>query len=306
MRVALIGGTGFVGSYVVEELLSRGHSPTLLVRRGSEAKVRQAQRCRLVTGTLDDEAHVRETVSDADAVIYLVGILREDSRRGITFDALQRRGAERAIDIARESGVRRFALMSANGVHANGTPYQTTKWHAERHLESSGLAATVLRPSVVFGDPRGRTEFCTQLRDQMILPPLPAPLFFNGFSIHDAGRFLMSPVYVGNVARVLVAALEAEPAGSETHLLCGPEALEWREIIERIAGALGRRKLAIPAPAGPLRLAADLLGTRQWFPITRDQIDMLLEGNTGDSSEVFARFGIEPTPFDSANLAYLR
>ena len=83
--------------------------------------------------------------------------------------------ARRVIDAAVSQGVRRMLLMSANGARPEGTPYERTKYLAERHLADSGLDGTVFRPSVVFGDPRGRMEFCTQLRDQMIRPPVPAP-----------------------------------------------------------------------------------------------------------------------------------
>ncbi len=306
MRVGLVGGTGFVGSHVVDGLVAAGHQPCLLVRPGSESKIVQTGSCRIIRGDLDDSESIRKTVESCDAVVYLIGILREDARRGVTFEALQRRGVERVADIAGAAGVQHFVLLSANGVSKEGTAYQTTKWHAERIVERSGMGSTILRPSVVFGDPRGRMEFCTQLRDEMIRLPLPAPLFFEGLSVWKAGRFQMSPVHVRDVARVLVGSLESADARSETHVLCGPEALEWREIIGRIAAALGKRKLALPAPAAAVRAAARLLDSNAWFPITRDQLNMLLAGNTGDSTEVFARFGVEPMRFAPDNLAYLR
>ena len=306
MKVGLIGGTGFVGSYVVDELVAAGHEPRLLVRPGSEPKVVQGESVRVITGDLNDRDSIRRAIEGCDAVVYLVGILREDARQGVTFDALQRRGVERVVDLARGSGVGRFVLLSANGVGQHGTAYQTTKWQAERYVEASGMRCIILRPSVVFGDPRGRFEFCTQLRDEMFRLPVPAPLFFDGAAFWEAGRFRMSPVHVRDVARVLVRALPGADAGSEVHVLCGPEALEWREIIARIGMALGKRKLALPAPAVVVRQAARILDSKAWFPITRDQLDMLLAGNTGDSSAVFARFGLSPTAFSPENLAYLR
>ena len=96
MNVALIGGTGFIGSYVVDELVDVGHQPRLLVRRGSEAKVARPDSCRVVTGDITQADRVRETIAGCDTVVYLVGILREDPARGITFEAMQQRGAETA------------------------------------------------------------------------------------------------------------------------------------------------------------------------------------------------------------------
>lgn len=305
MRVAIYGGTGFVGSYLVDSLIGAGHDPAVLVRAGSEHKVRQRDKCRLVPGEIGDAGAVGEVLTGCDAAIYNIGILREDRAAGVTFQALQYEGAKLAIEKAMEHGVGRFILMSANGVQAQGTAYQETKYLAERFLAQSELDYTIFRPSVVFGDPRGRMEFCTQLRDDMILPPIPAPNFFTGTS-PATGGFSMSPVHVRDVAESFVRALVDKETIGETHVLCGPEALAWPEIIRRIAAAIGRRKTVIPVPAGLVRGVAALMDRFQSFPITRDQLDMLVEGNTGDSSEVFARLGIEPLRFDSENLAYLK
>ncbi|NJN48205.1 MAG: NAD(P)H-binding protein, partial [Candidatus Competibacteraceae bacterium] len=124
---------------------------------------------------------IRQTLTGCDAAIYSIGILREFKNRGITFDELQYQGAVRAIDAAVDLGVKRFILMSANGVKAEGTPYQISKYRAEQHLQNTDLDWTIFRPSVIFGDPRGKMEFCTQLQAQLINPPIPAPCSMPGY-----------------------------------------------------------------------------------------------------------------------------
>ncbi|MDH4030877.1 MAG: NAD(P)H-binding protein [Chromatiales bacterium] len=305
MRVALFGGTGFVGSYLVDALVAAGHDPALLVRPGSEAKVRHVDRCRLIPGHISDDEAVAEAVSYCDAVIYNIGILREFPDDGITFKALQYDGVMRVAERSMDSGVKRFLLMSANGVKPNGTPYQETKYLAERFVAQSEMEYTIFRPSIVFGDPRGRMEFCTQLRDEMIRPPIPAPNFYTGKSAKSGG-FSMSPVHVRDVAEAFVRSLPDPTTYSATYPLCGPEAVPWPDIIRRIAAACGRRKLVMPAPAGLVGAVAAVFDRFPWFPVTRDQLTMLMEGNTGDSSEVFADLGIEPTPFGVEQLSYLR
>lgn len=305
MRVALFGGTGFIGSYLVDALLEAGHDPVLLVRPGSEHKVRRADRCSVVPGDVDDAAAIAATLKSCDAAAWLIGILREQPRKGITFEALQYQAARRVIDAAVSQGVRRFLLMSANGARPEGTPYERTKYRAERHLADSGLHGTVFRPSVLFGDPRGRMEFCTQLRNQMIRPPFPAPAFFTGLSPRR-GTFAMTPVHVEDVAAALAKSLEVPETVGEIYKLGGPETLEWTEILKRIAAASGRDKLIVPVPVLPVKLAAGLLGRFGWFPVTRDQLDMLVAGNTVASRRAFERLGIEPAPFSVERLAYLR
>ncbi len=95
--------------------------------------------------------------------------------------------------------------MSANGL--DGTPYQRTKFQAEEALRASGLDWTIFRPSVIFGDPRGQMEFCTQLKRDIIDSPLPAPLFYKGLLPLDAGAFELAPVAVADVAAAFCHAL---------------------------------------------------------------------------------------------------
>jgi NADH dehydrogenase len=306
MRVAIIGGTGFVGSYITDELLEAGHVPVLLVRPGSEHRVTDQERCERVTGDLEAEEALRRLLEGSDAVIYNVGILREFPQRGITFDRLQRTGAVRVIDMALKEGPRRFLLMSANGTRADGTPYQRSKFAAEEHLTSSDLDWTVFRPSVIFGDPRGRSEFASQLKAQIIDPPLPAPLFFSGLDPRQAGEFALSPVHVQDVASAFVGSLERRETFGRSYTLGGPQDLSWKEILSVIAESAGTHKLMLPAPAWIPQLTAGFLEGFSWFPVTRDQIRMLLEGNTCSGDEIFGLLGIEPHPFTPETLTYLR
>jgi uncharacterized protein YbjT (DUF2867 family) len=212
MKIGIIGGTGFVGNYLLDRLAADGHSMRVLTRPGSEDKLPPLVGVEAVAGDVADESALRECLSGCDAAVYLIGILREVPSRGITFDALQRRGAERTIAVAEEQGVKRFLLMSANGVDAAKTPYQTTKLAAEEALMSSGLDWTIFRPSVIFGPPQGRMEFCTQLKQELIDSPMPAPLFYAGVLPKDPGGFLLAPVHAEDVAAAFATALTSPEA----------------------------------------------------------------------------------------------
>jgi uncharacterized protein YbjT (DUF2867 family) len=306
MKVTVFGATGFVGSYLIDELLAQGHLPVALVRPGSEPRLRQAEHCRVICGDIADSTAVKESVTGCDAVIYNIGILREYPRRDISFQKLHFEGARRAMQAATEQGVKRFLLMSANGVRADGTAYQRTKYLAEEYLKTTPLDWTIFRPSVVFGDPRGKMEFATQLYDEIVSSPLPMPLFHTGLLPTGAGRFALSPIHVSDVARVFVQALGMPGAAGRTYALGGPQDLDWKTILTTISQATGRHKLALPVPAWNVKLVASLLERFEWFPVTRDQITMLMEGNTCDASATMAAFQIEPIPFDTDSLAYLR
>lgn len=304
MKVAIIGGTGFVGSYLIDALLDAGHEPHVLVRSGSEGKLHRANECELTTGDLDSPAAIDAVLAGCDAVIYNVGILREFPSKGITFEALQYRGAETVAEAAKRAGIRRFLLMSANGIDSAETRYQTTKLRAEAMIRESGLDYTIFRPSVIFGDPRGTMEFATQLYQEMVRMPLPAVGFHTGLS-PAGGEVLMSPVHVRDVADAFVNALADDSTIGECYVLGGPEVVSWPEMLRRIAAAVGKKKLILPMPIGFMKLGATLLDWLPFFPVTRDQLTMLADGNTAEPDEVAALIKRKPAEFSPENLSYL-
>ena len=119
MKVALIGGTGFVGSYLIDELISNEHTPRLLVRKNSGYKVMQSDKCEIITGDIDNDNALKETLEGCDAVIYLIALIREFPKKGLTNEKLQFRGSEKVAKFAEELGVKRFMLMSALGANPN-------------------------------------------------------------------------------------------------------------------------------------------------------------------------------------------
>lgn len=304
MKVALFGATGFVGGYLVDTLLAAGHEPSVLVRPGSLGKLASADRCRVTGGALADKGAVRAVIEGCEAVIYDVGLLREFPRKGITFEEAHFEGVRRTAEIARAAGIERYLLMSANGVDACGTPYQETKFRAERLVRDMGLAATVFRPSVIFGDPAGKMEIATQLYRDLVRPPIPAAGFHTGLSPHR-GQVLMTPVHAADVAAAFVAALEDETTIGRTLELGGPESVSWSEMIRRVAAAVGRRKIVLPVPIGLMRLAATAFDRLPFFPVTRDQLAMLAQGNTARPDALEALIGRKARAFSPENLGYL-
>lgn len=305
MQIALIGGTGFVGSYLADALLAGGHSIRMLVRPGSESKVQHPDGVQTVAGDLASEQSLQRLMQGCDAVIYNVGILRETPKQNITFESIQYDGVVSTVHAALAARVSRFLLMSANGAKAMGTAYQETKFRAEQYAFQSGLDVTVFRPSVIFGDPRGRMEFATQLYQDMVRPPIPAINFFTGSGL-AAGSVVMSPVHAQDVADAFVAALAKAKAIGKTYVLGGPEVLTWKEMIARIAAATGREKWIIPMPIALMRLAAAMLDWLPVFPVTRDQLTMLAEGNAVDPTVLSGLIVRPPRNFSIESLQYLR
>lgn len=304
MRVAVVGGTGFFGRYLVRALVAGGHQPCLLVRPGSEEKLVHPEKCSIILGDISDRDALHRLCQGCDAAIYCVGILREQPAQGITFELAQYRGAAATLEAARASGVERFLLMSANGVEAQSTPYQQTKFNAEQAAANSGLDVTIFRPSVMFGDPHGRMEFATQLFQDMVLPPLPAINFVRGWT--PSAPVIMSPVHVQDVADAFATALRDSDTVGKTIELAGPERLSWKQMVERVAETASRRKVMVPMPTGLMKIAAFALDWWSKFPVTVDQLTMLEQGNVADPEALTRLIRRAPKSFDVTNLGYLR
>ena len=304
MKVALFGSTGFVGNYIVKKLISEDFIPRVLVRKKSKFKIIPGSE--VIYGDIQDRNSVLETINGTDAVIYNIGIIRQFPQKNLTFKELHFDGVNRCIEIAKSIGVKRFILMSANGVNSDGTEYQKTKWQADEVLKNSGLNWTIFRPSLIFGDPegQGRPEFCMQIRDDMLRLPIPAPLFFEGLLPINAGSFSMSPIHVDNVAEFFVKAISKEVCYGKIYNLGGPDSLTWKEILHQISLASEKSTWYMPVPVFIIKMLALMLDRFEWFPVTRDQLTMLMEGNTV-SDNYFNIFSITPRKFVKDNLRYL-
>jgi NADH dehydrogenase len=305
MKVALFGATGFVGGYLVRALLAAGHEPSVLVRPGSEKKLQAADRCRVTSGDISSRDAIETTLQGCDAAIYNIGLLKEFRRKGITFEEAHFDGVQRVAEKAERLGVKRFLLMSANGVKAHGTPYQETKYRAEELVRRSRLDWTIFQPSVIFGDSSGTQEISHQLHVDIVKPPVPAPGFRSGWS-KQGNSVVMSPVSVTDVADAFVGALSNDDTIERTIVLGGPEILTWEDMILRVAEAAGQQKTILPVHIGLMKFAARLFDWIPMFPATKDQLTMLAEGNAAKSGELEAITGRSPKTFTSENMTYLR
>jgi len=317
MKVALIGGTGYVGSYIIDELIKNDYVPRLLVRNGSEQKIIQSDKCEIVTGCIDDEDAIKETLKECHAVIYLIALIREFSKKGLTNEKLQFQGSDRVAQIAKSIGVKRFLLMSALGASPDpiGSKYMQAKHLSEQAIKNTDLDWTIIRPSSLFGDPRGggRPEFCMMLDKLMLnlVPypkflPFPAPSFFTGLNPLDSGNYALSMVHVKDVASIFIKILSDKESFGQTIEVGGAREVSWNEIVKSIAFVTGQKVFMLPAPIFLVSTIAGLFDRFEWFPAGKDQLNDLVKGSVCNSEELFKKYEIETTPFNTDNLKYLR
>ena len=296
MKVAVTGATGFVGRFVVNELIRRGHGVVVLARNADAARSRFNRPVLAVEGDLFDPPSLDRTFSGADAVVHLVGIIHE--KEGHSFDEVHREGTENVAAAAKRSGVARLLHMSAMGAGADApSEYGRTKAAGEEAVRRSGLDATIFRPSIIFGPGDG---FATLLARIVRASPFVVPVIGPG-----TVRFM--PVSVREVSRIYGDALEKPETAGRAFEVGGPETLDLNAIYREIASALGRPgKRLVHLPLWYGRILAAAMSVLRQPPLTRDQLRSLSRDNVGDTAPTAAVFGAPAVRFADGIREYIR
>jgi len=294
----VFGGSGFIGRYVVKRLAHRGYVVRAAVRDTEAALFLKPMGAvgQIVPLYADvrNEATVRRAVEGAELVVNLVGILAE-SRAG-DFQAMHTDGAGRIASHSAAAGVSRLAHLSAIGADtASPSRYGATKGAGEVAVQAGFPGATILRPSIVFGPEDGFfNRFAAMGR---LLPFMPV----------ISGATQMQPVYVGDVADAVMAALARADAVGATYELGGPRVWTFREILAYILKVTHRNKRLIEIPMGLARLQARVMELVPGKPLTRDQLLMLARDNVvSPGMPGLAELGLVPTPVELVAPNYLR
>lgn len=236
--ILVTGGTGFVGQEVVWELLALGYRVRLLVRHPERAaRFANHPHVELVKGDVLRPKTLAAAMKDVRAVVHLVGIIAETSK--VTFEKAHVEATRNLLTAAKQTGVTRWIQMSAAGTRAAArSRYHVTKWQAEELVRQSGIDWTIFRPSLIYGyDERDR--LLNLLRKALSRPW--SVILFHTFPLLNGGRPLVQPVSVREVARCFAHAVSKEASLGRTYDLVGPVPFSWREMMFKVAAALGMK-----------------------------------------------------------------
>ena len=296
--ITLIGGTGFVGRALAEKLLSADARVIVLARNAERAKRQKTGgaigQLTAVPGNALNDEDLLSVIAPADIVINLVGILAPSGRQ--TFSALQAELPGRIARMATETGTASVVHVSALGADLKSpSVYARTKAEGERALLRQFAQATVLQPSIIFGP--GDSFFNRFGQMAMLAPALP---------LIGGGTSLMQPVYVGDVADAVLAALTTEEARGQIYQLGGPQTYSFAELMRFTLECVGRRRLLLPVPYSVASLPAAFAGLLPNPPLTLDQLKLLKVDNVcKKSAPGLADLGIAPTAIEGVVPAYL-
>jgi NADH dehydrogenase len=249
-KVCVLGGTGFVGSHLVGQLIASGREvmvPTRRIQRHRDLLVFPG--VRLVEADVHDPRVLKQHFQGMDAVINLVGILNEKGHDGRGFRRAHVDLARSVLEACKATGVTRLLHMSALHADAGSGPshYLRSKGEAENHLHTFGapVAVTSFRPSVIFGP---GDSFINRFAGLVKMSPGIFPLTCPN------ARF--APVYVGDVVEAFLDALEDRDSFGKRYDLCGPHVYTLKQIVQYTARVSGHRRLIIGLPDGLSKLVA--------------------------------------------------
>jgi len=293
----VFGGSGFIGRYIVKRLAKKGFVVRVAVRDTEAALFLKpmgavGQVVPLYT-SLTNEPTVRRAIEGADLVVNAVGILAE--RRSGDFQRIHAEGAGLIGRIAAQNGVSRLVHLSAIGADTSArSRYAASKGAGERLLRDAFADATILRPSLVFG------------REDQLLNRFAAMARMLPFMPVICGKTRFQPVYVGDVADAVIAALGRADAAGALYELGGPRIMTMRELLAFVLRETGRQRRLVDIPLGLARLQAVFMEFLPGKPLTRDQLLMLQRHNVcGLDIPGLHELGIVPTPMELVAPAYL-
>jgi uncharacterized protein YbjT (DUF2867 family) len=297
-RTAVLGGSGFIGRYIVQRLAARGDVIPVGCRHAEEAKflkpLGDVGQIATLNLTIGDEQILPAFLAGNDALVNCVGILRESGSQ--TFDRVHHTGPARLARLAREAGIERFVHISAIGADPRSTSaYARTKAAGEAAVRDAFPTVTILRPSVVFG---AEDQFFNRFAAMATISPV-LPLIGGGHT-----RF--QPVYVGDVADAVLKCLDDPTTAGRTYELGGPKVYTFRELIELMLGEIRRKRLLVDLPFGLAAIQARLMSILPNPPLTPDQVELLKRDNVVSSGALtLAALGITPTAVEGVLPSYL-
>ena len=269
MKIAITGGTGFVGRNIARLLAGEGHD-VVLVARGrdrSDPGIHRLPRACFISMNLDNPAELVRAFAGCEAVVHCAGINRDQGDQ--TYRRVHVEGTRNVIEAARQVGVRKVVMISFLRARPNcGSLYHESKWAAEEIVRRSGLDYTVLKCGVIYGQ-----------GDHMLNHLSHAFYTFPVFAFVGFRDKPIRPNAVEDVARIVKASVLEGRLSRQTVAVLGPEELKLREAVRRVARAVGRRPIMFPMPVWFHYLLGWCLERIMRVPmVSAAQVRMLTEG----------------------------
>lgn len=282
MNVLLVGGSGFIGTALSEQLTDRGHEVTVLSRTPSESALPEGVETAVGDVTAYDS--IAPAFEGMDCVVNLVALspLFKPSGGDEKHIEVHLGGTENVLEATEKHGVEKIVQMSALGADPHGeTAYIKAKGQAEIVVRNAEPESVVIRPSIVFGEGGEFVSFTETLMTPVVT------------GLPGGGTTRFQPIWVDDLAGMLAEAVENDEHTETTYELAGPEVLTLADVTELIARSNGRSVTIVPIPMALVTAGLTLIDPIPGAPMGTDQARSLQMDNTTGENDVGA-FGVAP------------
>jgi uncharacterized protein YbjT (DUF2867 family) len=299
LKIAVAGGSGFIGRYICKALQTDGHDVVVLGRDPDKTRrIPQLHGAEARRADVTDPESLRGVLEGAEAVVFSISFPNypmEQPRKGLTFDRYERGGVANVLAECDRANVGRFLYISGAGAHpTSDKTWYRAKGRAEEAIKAAGIEYCVIRPSWAYGpEDRALNRFVQIAR---LSPVIPRP---------KVGPQLIRPVFVEDVGEAVRLAFATEDAWGRVMEIGGPEVLTMNQVIHTMLKVLGKRRLIVPVPVPLLKLATAPLVVLPRPPMSPSGIEFATQDGLVDPTELMELLELEPVSLRVGLARYL-
>lgn len=298
--ILVAGGTGFLGSAIVRELVRQRVAPVAVLSRVPSKITRRFPDLTLEArgGDVTDPASLPAVLRGIETLINCVQFPTspiEVPRKGWTFEQVDYQGTVNLTEAARHEGVKRIVYLSGVGAAPDAPKHWFRfKWRAEEAVRASGITHTILRPTWVYGP-----------EDVALNRLLGFARFLPLIPMFGDGKQLMQPVFVDDVAKAVILSLQTQAAANRTFEIGGPDAMTMDDVIQTALEVMGKRRFILHQPVLVGKALGRLASLLPSPPLSADAVDFITQSAVADNGPLLEALGLRLTPFREGLATYL-
>jgi|SRR5579859_2867116 len=285
--ILITGSTGFVGRHLVKRLVAEGEKPRCLVRSQQKAaETLPVEQVEIITGDTTRLGTLEPATQGIDTLVHSAFITADIKEgHGVSYQGVNVEGTRNVIETARRAGVKKVVLVSGLGTKPDKPgSYMQGRYLAEQYVKESGLAWSIIQPSIQFGE---HAAFFKGMADLIRMAPV--------VPIVGSSQRKFQPIWVEDVARCLIQQIREDNRNGKTYVVGGPEQFTYGAILDMLASAMGKKRLKAPTPIPLVSIGAAVMqAILPKPPITTAALTLFSFEQTTDMNAVERDFGFTP------------
>jgi NADH dehydrogenase len=282
--ILVTGATGYIGGHILDRLAAAAIPTRALVRQASATLPGGVESA---VGDVTKPDTLDAALVGVDTIIHAAAITADNKEpyRG-AYSAVNQGGTENLVRAAKAAGVKRIVLLSGLGTKPDKpSTYMATRWAMEEAVRASGIAYVIIQPSVLFG---AGAPFIVALANLAKLTPVVPAI---------GGNLRFQPIWVEDVVTCVVQAAERDDVLGRAITIGGAEQVTFKEVIQAIGRAMGKRRTTAPLPMPIARVQASLFNLLPKPPLTPASLELFTFDNVTALDSVERNFGFKPQAF---------